>query len=420
MKIILVLLLFFILFAFKIPILIHSAVIGGLLSLFFIFYNGYTYKLKRLLSLFNIRIMINLNFGFFLVLFFPTIYGTYDYSMMKSLFSQFVTLNLCSFYCVLIYGYCESRNKNLFMEINKYIFHVFIIQAVIIFVALIFPSIKNIIIYFHRGDINVLDALNIGYSGLRNNALSGTLYFGLAIVYALANLIILFHINNNGFSYKKLILFIIINISGLTVGRFSLVYLLVIPVFLMGNKNLANKTAFIFRRAIMSLGVIVALFTIAISTIDKVNIVYNKTFYPYVFEMYDNYINTGTASTASTDRLETMFPDLSIETILEGDGKYTSNGSYYGNSDVGYVRNIYFGGILFMMYFLLSPLLILWPMFKYKRIINNYNVRYLGLAILMMTYISHFKGEVSGFAIGYQSLLYIYCFSYYLYCESNK
>jgi hypothetical protein len=83
----------------------------------------------------------------------------------------------------------------------------------------------------------------------------------------------------------------------------------------------------------------------------------------FAFEAFFNYIERGEFETSSTDRLQTMyvFPE-SLKTWLIGDG-YFSNpygdpnfigkyiGGYYMGTDVGYLRFIFYFGLMGLLAF---------------------------------------------------------------------
>lgn len=69
--------------------------------------------------------------------------------------------------------------------------------------------------------------------------------------------------------------------------------------------------------------------------------------FPFVFEFYYKYKDTGELSTKSTDILLNMW-DLNVDVtdIVFGTGNFTNDktGEYYFGSDVGYLRNLLYGG----------------------------------------------------------------------------
>lgn len=84
----------------------------------------------------------------------------------------------------------------------------------------------------------------------------------------------------------------------------------------------------------------------------RTNLLINNLVTLYVLEMLFN----SDISTASTNRLFEMYRfDWDVHTLLYGDGRYFEPGNdytYYQKTDVGYIRELLFGGIIGMLLFL--------------------------------------------------------------------
>ncbi|MDC5608060.1 hypothetical protein OIN69_17215, partial [Acinetobacter baumannii] len=82
-------------------------------------------------------------------------------------------------------------------------------------------------------------------------------------------------------------------------------------------------------------------------------------------------------------QLKSMFYFPSEFTLLWGDGKYEApNGAYYGNTDVGYMRNILFGGVGFLLLLLAN----------FFSIFSNVKFNFLILGVIFISLLLHFKG----------------------------
>ena len=94
---------------------------------------------------------------------------------------------------------------------------------------------------------------------------------------------------------------------------------------------------------------IVVLYLILLFVINNASFNYNWAFEPIL-----NLINNGSLHTSSTDVLKTMYiwPD-NFKTWLIGDALFeNANGTYYKETDVGYLRVIYYFGVVGMFLFL--------------------------------------------------------------------
>ena len=83
----------------------------------------------------------------------------------------------------------------------------------------------------------------------------------------------------------------------------------------------------------------------------------SKSLY-WIFEGGINFVKYGRFETMSSNKLLNAVIQPSVRTVLLGDGYYTSlSGGYYMSTDVGYLRPLLFGGIIFeaIYYSLLLP-----------------------------------------------------------------
>lgn len=74
---------------------------------------------------------------------------------------------------------------------------------------------------------------------------------------------------------------------------------------------------------------------------------YERTF-QWMFEWYINLKENGSLETSSSNRLKEMYfwPE-DLKTWLVGDGRFQNeNGSFYKSTDAGYLRNLFYWGIL--------------------------------------------------------------------------
>lgn len=122
--------------------------------------------------------------------------------------------------------------------------------------------------------------------------------------------------------------------------------------------------------------------------------------YIYLFQ----FLNNGKIDISNVSSLNHMFRDmyfdLSPSQVLIGDGLYTaSNGLYYMNTDVGFMRNVLFWGsgctIILYIYEIV---------FLYFRA-NTIKSKFFSTLVLIMLFIFEFKGQTLSFLIIAQSIL---------------
>ena len=122
-----------------------------------------------------------------------------------------------------------------------------------------------------------------------------------------------------------------------------------------------------------------SLFKIFVFTILLISILYlalpsslkeviDESVFAYAFQIFYNYKDSGSFSTSSSDRVAEMWQiSIGFFTYLLGDGRFSNpDGTYYGKIDVGYLRQILYGGIAFLIY----SVVLTW------RMLTNYSKRY--------------------------------------------
>jgi hypothetical protein len=127
----------------------------------------------------------------------------------------------------------------------------------------------------------------------------------------------------------------------------------------------------------------------------------------YVFEAAFNYAEYGTLSTSSSDTLmDDMYFPISLSTFFFGDGLYTeSDGAYYMHTDSGYMRNVLFGGIPYLLLCIAIDYYILFS----SSLPKDKSIRFLSKFVFLYLFILHVKGE------SFAYLITIHCIIYTLY-----
>lgn len=89
------------------------------------------------------------------------------------------------------------------------------------------------------------------------------------------------------------------------------------------------------------------------------------------FEIYNNFISTGELTSSSSEETREMWsiiPD-NVKTWIIGDARYNDpQGGYYMHTDVGYLRIIWYGGIIGLF-------LYLWQIYRFCYLIRGENVK---------------------------------------------
>ena len=222
-------------------------------------------------------------------------------------------------------------------------------------------------------------------------ALAKTQYANMAIMYGisfLAMIFLAFSKNSSLYKYKILyyVCLLIILIAGILSARTFFIILIVSITYLFYVLYKKRKRKLIFYFIISGIiGLILFLMGIT-SLLDSE---YGKTF-AWAFEWYVNMKDTGTANTGSTEVLRSMyFLPTEMKTWIIGDAIFTTeDGSFYKRTDVGYLRNLFYWGII-------GSIVFYYIQYKYcKLVFNNASTKtvvWFCIAILMCFYVYNTK-----------------------------
>lgn len=246
-----------------------------------------------------------------------------------------------------------------FYVITRYFLIMLVVQSVIAIVMFVNQSIC--LFLFDLQGIDLTSRVIKMYFGIRLIGL-GCFYFGAGAIYGLGLIAIIpfmLKAKSKQQLIKLILLYVYIFIVGIFFARtamigcvFSIVYL----IFCILIPKMRNKVFLVFRQFITYITVFgIALVAIYIS-FPKLQEDYGDII-NFGFEAFINLVENGELSTASSDGLTEYH--LSIwpqnkKTYYIGDVRWTKGDSYYGNSDVGYVRLLFYFGvpgvILFLLY----------------------------------------------------------------------
>lgn len=240
-----------------------------------------------------------------------------------------------------------------FYVITRYFLMTLVVQSVIAIVMFVNQPIC--LFLFDLQGIDLTSRVIKMYFGVRLIGL-GCFYFGAGAIYGLGLIAIMpfmLKAKNKQQLIKLILLYVYIFIVGIFFARtamigcvFSIVYL----IFCILIPKMCNKVFLVFRQFIIYLTVF------GIASSPKLQEDYGDII-DFGFEAFINLVENGELSTASSDGLTEYH--LSIwpqnqKTYYIGDMRWTKGDSYYGDSDVGYVRLLFYFGvpgvILFLLY----------------------------------------------------------------------
>lgn len=234
----------------------------------------------------------------------------------------------------------------------------------------------------------------------------GLTFFGAGLDCGIALMAIAHLVRQNAYKLMQLtywaFLFLFIMAVGTFMARTTLIGGLLAFGYLMLPASNSGKN-FKFASITLVTIILIASYTIPIMlNSEKYGMVIR-----FAFEAFFNYTEYGSLETESSNDLQTMyrFPE-EFKTYLIGDGWLNHpeiEGYYYMQTDVGYLRLIYFGGIGYCL---------LWFIFHYlmlNRIVMNLNVKevkWFALTLFAFLVIVNVKGLADFFPLVFLLLIF--------------
>jgi hypothetical protein len=410
MKLLSVLLGFFVIFNFPVPFLYNSAIVAVLISIFIYSFNwGNNKSFKKLRIILRSKYFWSIFVLYIILLLYSItttiLHQTYDYSIIKANVLTLLIV-LISFFIYPIIETYFIKDKNNLDSVVAYLLYLFLVQSIIQIAAFIFPSFADLVHFFQKVNVAEKD-----YGGIRALALTGNPFFDLAAGYGFI-LILYFYsfMLKNVNIFLSSGLFLGLFIGSFFAGRTAFVGLGIgVIYYLFFTGNFLTRLFSLSKFLVVGLGVIFVLYTFLPVNVKEM---VENNLLPFAFEFVYNYMDNKELTTKSTAVLDNMYFPISNITFIFGDGKYVnSDGSYYMHTDAGYMRNtLYYGflGVLFMvlgqMYLFKKPFLIIK---KSLRTGLGYNLQHAFLFVSLFFYmvVLHYKGEVLLFMPILQSLM---------------
>ncbi len=333
----------------------------------------------------------------------PIIQFTFDFSYVTTLIHQFI----CVLTGILLVGYLRYKKVN----VMECIIVAFFIQSLIQIVCFISPTILEITDIFRADEL--IELRYRSYRGFRGLAISGSGFFGLAVVYGLLFVALAFYLDK----WKKPLIVKIFMVASMFLGALSAgrtalfgVAFFIIIIVIRYMKKLSMKTIRNVFATVAIIGVVFLGLRNPISHyLANSDSWANMSYYLFQFMGSENSLSGASLNnvTSVTHMFNDMYFKLDVRQILLGDGRFVdSNGLYYMHTDVGLMRNILFYGIFCTLYLYF---------FHYTLLMKNTRVKYtkwLAICFLIISILFEVKGQMMGFLIISQSLLILICSNY--------
>lgn len=247
-----------------------------------------------------------------------------------------------------------------FGSIGRLIINVIFIQSIIAFSMFLIPELREFLLGLEK--LSEYEYQRAATSSVRIFGLGASKTFMAGIYNGFGLMLMAIFFRMYKFSSKQLFIFsfkfLLIFLVGMMMARTTLVgALLAISIILMPKDFKATISMVKKRFLFITLAFIVPI--VIILLLMNFSSTFAMTFgraIEYGFEMFVNYFAYGSFETDSTNELKTLyvFP-TEIKTYIIGDGYWahpTDVGQYYMNTDVGYLRLIYYFGIVGLLTYL--------------------------------------------------------------------
>lgn len=135
----------------------------------------------------------------------------------------------------------------------------------------------------------------------------------------------------------------------------------------------------------------------------------------WAFEPVLNFFQHGEFSSASTDSLGNMYKNFnpSDATLLHGDGYWlgTDGKGYYGKTDVGFMRNIYYGGVFYTAILYAVPISFICLFYVLLKQRGKHGSSFFSFLMFFQLLVFEFKGDIAFIFLKF----YLPCFFSVLY-----
>lgn len=280
--------------------------------------------------------------------------------------------------------------------VQRAIVCVFAIQSVIQLLGFLFPSVAKLVHVFYAP--GVVEHLYENYKGGRGLALTGAPGWGLSVGYGLAFLIYVkeYLIESRKYSWNTFFIAFLLVVGMLFSGRSAFLGVILGFVYYLFNLN-QERVSFFVKSCFLAVCILFSGYLLLPNMASKVE----GVVLPFVFEAYLNYTNTGVFQTGSTNKLIEMWrvPISSGEVLLGTGHMVSETGGYYKETDVGYIRNLLYGGV--------GWLVILYLYFLYVAgFLNSWLARDRDSAFYLFVFIYIFILEAKAMTVGYNKYLF--------------
>ena len=351
--------------------------------------------------------------GFYLVIISliisTVINGTHDYTFLQ--FGIVNLFNVYSFYTISILFKILYKDISFELVVKYYIASA-LLQLIISLVMFLdvdkMVYFTDLVKYTSLAETKLIEEMGARLIGF------GTQFFQSGIIHGLILLLLVFYADKRKCTlYEKVFLcftFCLISIVGMMMARTTLVGVLMAISFVLFKSNIWK-----LKIKISSIKLILIMFFVLCAfALFVMNFSYDVkdsllVAYDFGFELINSYTQTGRLETASTNAMFRMyiFPS-SFKTWVVGDGLWMDSfGRYYMLTDIGFIRMIFYFGIVGLISFIVFQIVSIFEIYR----INKYLGKIPFVIIFVYFVVLNLKGFTDLF---YLIIPFCYCSSFTL------
>lgn len=316
--------------------------------------------------------------------------GTSDIYFPKYTLSIILGFFAAYFWAYLLYKFYSEVDIN---TICNYYTTVVVLFVAIAFICFLQPSVYDTLVSYERIDEIALISME-RTEGTRLIGI-GANFFAAAVINGTLLILLAAYIVSYNHSTKHMVVLIVsyalITVLGMMMVRTTLFGALLGFVIILINIISSTRKFF---KITGSLLIILILLFIMLDTFGMYSSDKMDTLTSFGFEMFENkQQNGGKFETSSMHSLYRMWNTIpsDIKTWIIGDGLWEDHGFYYKNVDLGYLRNLWYFGLLGSFFIYRFYYKTIKTIFIEKAIFNS-NHRLVAYALIMFVVVINAKG----------------------------
>lgn len=305
-------------------------------------FNWTVNRLKRLFQ----KEIFPVTLGFIIVLCasvcVPIVKDTNDFTYFNGPLMQIIKTGLPVLFLVAFYEHHVDENPTTLGFLKYYVFSN-VLYVIFTVIMILNSRLRDIIIsnvYMTERQKELADASfyvsRIGWSGFSGFNVT----FDCTLSVVICAILIIYNRKDNKQVVFYNILLSICLIGNMCYGRVGLLCSVFCIIILMLGLFIERSSKWIIYPLIFIL--IISVFAALVSFSDEI-----AAWYHWTFAQIEEYKRSGSVETHTVERLLEMYIIPDLMTFLFGDGMYTDGKFYYMKIDVGWLRPIYFYGVIF-------------------------------------------------------------------------